>query len=442
MLGSGFRESSIVAALRDGARMIGCDSGTTDFGPHLLATGRSHFSRAPVRRDLELILVHGRAAGVPVVVGSAGGAVGDGNPAWLRNILLEIARHRSLHFRLALIRSEQPKQKVHDLLAAGRIEPLAPDGELSEEAIDSAAHIVAMMGVEPIQAGLAEADVLLAGRASDAAIFAAMPLLGGFEPALCWHAGKILECGAAAVAQRAAPDSMMAMLQPDAFDIYPLREDCRCTPQSIASHTLYEHVDPFNLREPSGTLETQACTYEAISDRAVRVRGSRFAPAEVYRVKLEGARLAGYSTIIAGAIRDPLTLRQLDSWLEGLAGSLRERLANTVGTQAPYRIATRVYGRDGVMGEPEPRPRVEGHEVMILWDVLADSQELAHSVAASLSHMAVHYPIPEWHGLISGVAFPFAPSEVDRGPVYEFHVNCLARPDSPTELFPMEVLTV
>jgi Acyclic terpene utilisation family protein AtuA len=442
MLGTGFRESSIVAALRDGARMIGCDSGTTDFGPHLLATGRSHFSRAAVRRDLELILVHGRAAGVPVVVGSAGGAGGDGNPAWLRNILLEIARDRSLHFRLALIRSEQPKQKVHDLLAAGRIEPLAPDGELSEEAIDSAAHIVAMMGVEPIQAGLAEADVVLAGRASDAAICAAMPLLGGFEPALCWHAGKILECGAAAVAQRAAPGSMMAMLQPDAFDIYPLREDCRCTPQSIASHTLYEHVDPFNLREPSGTLETQACTYEAISDRAVRVRGSRFAPAEVYRVKLEGARLAGYSTIIAGAIRDPLTLRQLDSWLEGLAGSLRERLANTVGTQAPYRIATRVYGRDGVMGEPEPRPRVEGHEVMILWEVLADSQELAHSVAASLSHMAVHYPIPEWHGLINGVAFPFAPSEVDRGPVYEFHVNCLARPDSPTELFPMEVLTV
>jgi hypothetical protein len=94
------------------------------------------------------------------------------------------------------------------------------------------------------------------------------------------------------------------------------------------------------------------------------------------------------------------------------------------------------------MGEREPRPRVEGHEVMILWDVQADSQELAHSVAASLSHMAVHYPILEWHGLISGVAFPFAPSEVDRGPVYEFHVNCLARPDSTTELFRMEVLTV
>src|SRR5438105_10069976 len=98
MLGSGFRETSIVAALRDGARMIGCDSGTTDFGPHLLATGRSHFSKAAMRRDLELILVNGREAGVPVVIGSAGGAGGDENLAWLRDIALEIARERGLHF--------------------------------------------------------------------------------------------------------------------------------------------------------------------------------------------------------------------------------------------------------------------------------------------------------------------------------------------------------
>ncbi len=442
MLGSGFRESSISAALDDGARMIGCDSGTTDFGPHLLATGRSHFSKAAVRRDLEVILVQARAAGIPVVIGSAGGAGGDLNLAWLRDIVLDIARARDLHFRLALIHSELAPEAVRDLAMAGRLEALPPVPLPTDAALEDAAHIVAMMGAEPIQAALAEADVVLAGRASDAAIFAALPLLEGYDPGLCWHVGKILECGAAAVAQRAAPDSMMAVLHPDSFDVYPLREDYRCTPQSIASHTLYENADPFNLREPSGTLQTQACSYEAISDRAVRVRGSRFEPAGSYRVKLEGARLAGYSTIVPGAIRDPLIIRQLDSWLEGLARSLRERLANTVGAEAPYRISTRVYGRDGVMGAREPIPRVEGHEVMILWDVLAESQELAHSVAASLSHMAVHYPIPEWHGLISGVAFPFAPSEVDRGPVHEFHLSCLVEPESPTALFPTEVLRI
>ena len=56
MLGSGFREESIDRALALGVRMIGCDAGTTDFGPHLLATGRSQFSRAAVKRDTAVIL--------------------------------------------------------------------------------------------------------------------------------------------------------------------------------------------------------------------------------------------------------------------------------------------------------------------------------------------------------------------------------------------------
>ena len=49
MLGWGFRESSIVAALRDGARMIGCDSGTTDFGPHM---SRAQSSGSPADSDV------------------------------------------------------------------------------------------------------------------------------------------------------------------------------------------------------------------------------------------------------------------------------------------------------------------------------------------------------------------------------------------------------
>jgi hypothetical protein len=49
---------------------------------------------------------------------------------------------------------------------------------------------------------------------------------------------------------------------------------------------------------------------------------------------------------------------------------------------------------------------VGGHEVFFLWDVISDTQELSHAIAASVSHLADHNPIPKWHGLISGVAFP------------------------------------
>jgi hypothetical protein len=93
-----------------------------------------------------------------------------------------------------------------------------------------------------------------AGRSSDTSIFAALPLLEGYAPAVVWHMAKILECGAAAVAVRTAPDCMMAVLHEDSFDVFPLREDYRCTPQSVASHTLYEN-GPIHQRSLAGKAD-------------------------------------------------------------------------------------------------------------------------------------------------------------------------------------------
>jgi len=44
MLGSGYREDSLDKAVALGARMIGCDAGSTDPGPGPLATGTCMFS--------------------------------------------------------------------------------------------------------------------------------------------------------------------------------------------------------------------------------------------------------------------------------------------------------------------------------------------------------------------------------------------------------------
>jgi Acyclic terpene utilisation family protein AtuA len=193
------------------------------------------------------------------------------------DIVREIAREQRLHFKLAVIHSELSREVVRRHLRVGRARALPPSAPLVDADIDAATHIVGMMGVEPIQQALTSgAEIVVAGRASDTSIFAALPLLEGYAPAVVWHMAKILECGAAAVAVRIAPDSMMAVLHEDSFDVFPLREDYYCTPQSVASHTLYENADPFELKEPSGTLRTHNARYEAISDRAVRVSGSDF----------------------------------------------------------------------------------------------------------------------------------------------------------------------
>lgn len=443
MLGSGFRESSIEQAVAGGLDMIGCDGGSTDVGPGPLATGATQFARAAVRRDLEILLRHRARAQVPLVVGSCGTAGGDLNLAWCADIVEELARDGGHRLRLATISAEQPPATLRRLRDQGRIVALegagTPPGgasELSDRDLDESLHVVAMMGAEPIQAALdAGADVVLAGRCSDTAIFAGPALMHGHEPAFCWHAGKILECGAGAAAERVAPDSMLGIVDGEGFEVVPLRPDYRCTPASVASHTLYENADPFRLREPSGTVDTSHCRYQALTDRSVRVTGTRFEPAERYTVKLEGARRTGFSTIVPGAIRDPLILADLDAWLAQLDAMLAERLESFLGGTSGVDIVTRVYGRDGVMGELEPIARFEGHEAFILWDVIAPTQEEAHTVATSLGHMALHNPIPCWTGLISAVAFPFAPAEIDRGPVFAFSLDHVAVPHSPHELF-------
>jgi hypothetical protein len=313
--------------------MIGCDAGSTDPGPGPLATGTCMFSAAAVKRDTEIMMTRAVKAGIPLIIGSAGTSGSDAGLAWMVDIVHEIAREQDLHFKLAVIHSELSREVVRRHLRDGRARALPPSAPLSDADIDAATHIVGMMGVEPIQQALKSgAQIVVAGRSSDTSIFAALPMLEGYAPAVVWHMAKILECGAAAVAVRTAPDCMMAVLREDGFDVFPLRQDYHCTPQSVASHTLYENADPFELKEPSGTLRTDKARYEAISDRAVRVSGSQFVHDPEYTIKLEGVRQVGYSTILMAGCATPI------SWRKSTAGS--RNLTTTSRRASATRSAT------------------------------------------------------------------------------------------------------
>ena len=74
MLGSGFRAESLDKAISLGARMIGCDAGSTDPGPGPLATGICMFSGAAVKRDTEIMMTRAVKAGIPLIIGSSGDA--------------------------------------------------------------------------------------------------------------------------------------------------------------------------------------------------------------------------------------------------------------------------------------------------------------------------------------------------------------------------------
>ncbi len=159
------------------------------------------------------------------------------------------------------------------------------------------------MGVEPFITALrGGAEVIIAGRAYDPAVFAAFPIWQGFDWGLAIHMGKILECAAIASLPGSGSDCMLGTLTADWFEVEPLNPVRRCTTTSVAAHTLYEKTNPYTLPGPGGTLDLQQTTFEAVNERVVRVKGSRFLPAQQYFVKLEGAGLVGYRTVaIAGA---------------------------------------------------------------------------------------------------------------------------------------------
>jgi len=438
-IGSGFMESSFARGISLKPDVIACDGGSSDAGPFHLGAGEPHFSREGTKRDLRLMLQGRNTIGVPLIIGSCGMAGGDDGVAWMRDIALEIAREEGLKFRLGLIRSEQDKGFLKEELREGRITPLNPAPEISEAIIDRSSHIVAMMGHEPITEAIeAGADVILAGRASDTALFAAVPLMRKADPGSAWHAAKVLECGTASTVQRKRPDSIFAWVRDDHFDIEPLDPEARCTPQSVASHSLYENADPFLITEPGGTLDTSECEYEALNDRAVRVTRSRFLPSERPTFKLEGAELAGYQAAIMAGIREPYIIRQIDSWFaamcERFAGRVQEMFQGRVGPD-DYSIRMRVYGRDGVMGKLEPLADQVGHEVGVLFTILSPERSVTMALAKTFAHFALHYPIPEWRGLISGLAYALTPAETDRGPVYRFNLNHIVAPRDPRAMF-------
>ncbi len=441
MLGYGLNEDSLGRGLERRPHMIGADAGSTDAGPQKLGGGYGDVSRATTKRDLTLMIKGGKAAGIPVIIGSVGGSGGAPHMDWTWDIVKEIAASEGLSLRVALIHAEVDKERLRQKMNAGKVSPLGPVPELDPATLDATIRVVGQMGVEPIIAALDEgADVILAGRACDAAIFAAPAIRGGINPGLAWHMGELLECGAMSAQPGSASDCLLATLERDRFVIEPTNPKRACTPLSVASHSLYERSHPSKNHGPGHILDVSQARFEALDDRRVSVSGSRLIRDLPVRIKLEGSGLVGYRTMVVGGIRDPIALERLDEMLDAVKTQTRAYFDRY--DPIPYNLRFIVYGRDGVMGPLEPKPYIEGHEVGLVLDVVADTQEAAKTVCAYARAMLQHFYYTGIKATGANIAFPTAPSDTPCGAVYRFTVHHLVEVDSPTELFPMEMRTL
>jgi hypothetical protein len=357
---------------------------------------------------------------------------------WVASIVDSICADDGLDLVVAKIFSEQQADKLIPLLELGRIHELAPSEPLEAATLRRCTHIVAMMGHEPIEQALrAGADVVLAGRATDTAVSAALPLMRGMPPGPTWHAAKVIECGGQCTTDPRS-GGVFARIDHSGFTIEPLSPEAACTPTSVAAHMLYETVNPFTMREPGGTIEVADARYTAVDERIVRVEGSRFEPASQYTVKLEGAAITGYETVSFAGIRDPLILRSIDAWAELFAKTLTERVESVLELP-PDSWATdlRLYGHNAILGELEQAPG-SPREVGVMLLVSAHDQQTATAISKLANPLLLHLPLPTMTYLPS-FAFATSPAHIDRGPAYEFLLNHVVDVDSPTEMFRLDM---
>jgi hypothetical protein len=442
ILGYGYAEESLKIGMSWNPHLIGCDGGSTDPGPYYLGSGKSFTSRLAVKRDLRLMLIAAVAAKIPCIIGTSGGAGGEPHLQDTADLVREIAREEKLSFKMALIHSEQTKASLIERVNAGKSRPLGKMAPLDAETIERAERIVGMMGPEPFVRALDNgAQVILAGRSSDPAQWAGPAMRAGIPPAPAWYAGKMLECGAEP-SEPKEHDNIFLRVYDDHLVCEPPNPIRRSTPLAVANFALHENSSPIHHTEPGGMLDTTDCVFEAINDRAVKISGMTWKPADIYTIKLEGVERAGYRAITICGTRDPVLISQVDSYLVTHRAKVEAKAASFGVPPSDYVMIVRTYGKDGVMAAWEPEKVIRSHELGFVVEVVGKSQDIANAVLGIARTAMLHADFPGRLCKEGNMAFPFSPSDIEMGVMYRFSVFHVVAPADPYEMFPIEYETV
>jgi hypothetical protein len=416
---------------------IAADSGSDDVGPVPLGSDTSTSPQAWQRQDLEHMLLASRKLGVPMVIGSAGDTGANSRVDLYVSIIKELAQQHGLKkFKLGYFYSEVSKDYLRGKMRKGQaVEGLDGFATLTESELDATDRIVAMAGVHPYMELLRQgADVVIGGRSSDAAVFAAPALHHGFPADRAYYLGKVLECASFCAEPYGGKETVMGTISQDDVQVTAMLPAQRCTIASVSGHAMYERSNPSEEFFAGGKLDMTHCHYEQLDERTTRITGSRFLPAEKVRVKLEGAGKVGERYVGICGIRDPYTVANVDR----VIGWAREQVRARFGDSG-YELHYNVYGRDGVMGDLEPLRDQPGHELCVMVQGVAPTREMAEELTMIGLRQMFYARLPDVKGTAGSVSFPLD-EVLHASPAYRWTLNHTVEVDDPMELFPTHLV--
>ncbi len=417
LLGYGYSEEALNLAFSEKVDYLGVDAGSTDPGPYYLGSGKSFTDRGAVKRDLELALPKALESKAPFIIGSAGGAGSVRHVEWLKEIILEIAKEKNLKFLLGTVLSDVSKDYVLEKFDSEKIINMSDEMPLCKEAIEESETIISQIGIAPIIELLdKKADVILCGRACDTAIYASACIYEGYDPGLAFHMAKIMECGAMCSEPVAAADVMQGYMYDDYFELRPANPLRRCTVDRVAAHTLYEQTNPYLIFEPDGVCDLTNSNFTQADERTVRVTGSVFHEAKEKTLKLEGVKCSGYRTICPATVFDSETIKNIDKIIKTVTDFVKENTKNTLPKDSYTISFKKSGGAESSLG--------------IIMDIVGKTQQIADTVCALARSRMLHCDYKGRKSTAGNLAFPFSPSDIHVGEVYEFSVFHLAKVDS------------
>jgi hypothetical protein len=416
---------------------IAADSGSDDVGPVPLGSDTSTSPESWQRHDLEEMLLASRRLGVPMIIGSAGDTGANSRVDLYVGIIQDLAKKHGLKkFKLGYFYSEVDKGWLRTEMRNGNtVQGLDGYADLTESELDATDRIVAMAGVHPFIELLRQgADVVIGGRSSDAAVFAAPALHHGFAADQAYYLGKVLECASFCAEPYGGKETVLGEISHNDVQVTAMHPQQRCTIASVSGHAMYERSNPYEEFFAGGQLDMTHCHYEQLNERTARITGSRFIPSEKVRVKLEGAGKVGERFVGICGIRDPYTIAHVDEVIEWAKTQVRARFGDT-----GYELFYNVYGRDGVMGDLEPLRDQPGHELCVMVQGVAPTTEMAEELTMIGLRQMFYARLPDVKGTAGSVSFPLD-EVLHASAAYRWTLNHTVEVQDPMQLFPTHIV--
>ena len=417
-----------------------CDSGSDDIGPVPLGADKCASHPEHQKHDLELMLLAAREQNVPMIIGSSGDTGTNSRVDMYVGFIKELAKKHNLKpFKLAYFYSEVEVDQIRRRMENGQvIEGLDGRTNLTMEQLDGTDRIVAVAGVHPFVKALEMgADVIIGGRSSDAAVFAAPAIYEGFPENVSYYCGKVLECASFCCEPYGAKESVIGTITKDDVKVTACAPFQRCTIASVAGHAMYERTNPYYEYVAGGMMDMSECVYEQFDEKTCRITGAKFVPIEgKVKVKLEGSGKVGERYMGMAGIRDPYTIKNIDKVIDWAKSQVAERLGDK-----DYQLSYRIFGKNGVMGDLEPVKETKSHELLVVVEGVSKDDKVAEEATLIGTRQIFYARLPEVKGTAGTAAFVL--DEVTKiSAAYSWTLNHTVEVDDPLELFPITMIDV